>query len=376
MPPVMGRAAVSSFLCLVAACTSSSTSITSPTATRCPVDVSLSPATIGASGGSGQITIGVNPECTWEARSETDWITLANASGQGQATVAYTASPNPLVSDRRGMVAVNDQRVEVVQAAAACTFALAGSGDSVGAEGGTLRLTVTAQPSCVWTAISQASWIHVAGGRDGNGQGVVEIRAETNEGDARRGTILVAGQSYVVSQAAQPRSAPTPTPAPAPRPGCTFNVSPTSQSIDADGGQREVRVESTGSNCTWTAVPGAPWINVTSGTGNGDGRARYAVARNIGPARTGALVVAGTTVTVMQEAAPPETVSLEGEVAGLTGQCPNFVFRLQGRTVRTNSETSIEGGCDRIRERREVRVTGIVQPDGSVLALRVRREDD
>lgn len=135
-------------------------------------------------------------------------------------------------------------------------------------------------------------------------------------------------------------------------------------------------METSGRDCAWTAAANAPWISVRNGGGTGDGSVRYVVARNAGPARSGALAVAGTTVAVMQEASPPETVSLEGEIRDLSGQCPNFTFTLRGRTVRTNDRTELQGGCDRVREGRDVRVNGVVQPDGSVLALRVRREDD
>lgn len=280
---VLGRASVSTFLLFVAACTSSSTSITAPTSVRCAVNLGLSPATVGASGGNGQITIAINRECTWEARSETDWIALASpTSGQGEATVRYTASPNPVVSARHGAVVVNDQRVEVAQAAAACAFALSASESSVDAAGGSLSLTVTAQASCAWTAVSQASWIRIDAGREGSGQGVVRVRVDANGGAARRGTILVAGRIHTVSQAAV----------------------------------RPPAVE------------------------------------------------------------PRDSVSLRGAISNLSGRCPNLAFILQGRPVRTNDDTSIQGRCDRLSDRTEVRVDGLVQPDGSVLALRVRVEDD
>lgn len=377
---------------LAAACTSSSTSVTSPTSVRCSIDIGLSPATVGAAGGNGQISISVNRECGWEARSETDWIALASpTSGQGEATLGYTAAPNPVVSVRRGAVVVNDQRVEVSQAAAACTYALSTPGGSVDAAGGTLGVNVTAQASCTWTAVSQASWLQIEAGRDGNGAGAVAIRVEPNGGGARRGTILVAGQTYTVSQAApaagptppQPvppptvPPPPTPPPPPPPQSDCAFRVSPTSESVGANGSEREVRVQATGSRCSWTAVSNAPWISIRDGSGSGGGQARYVVAPNAGAARGGTLVVAGTTVTVSQEAGRGDsTISLRGEISDLSGRCPNFTFRLEGRLVRTNEATSIEGRCNDVRERREARVSGTVQPDGSVLALRLRVGDD
>ncbi len=399
MDPHFGRAVVITLLCLVGACTSSSTNITSPTATRCPVDLSLTPSTIGAAGGNGQIAIGVNPECTWEARSEADWIVLgAPASGQGQASVPYSAAPNPQVVDRRGVVIVNDQRLEVAQAAAACTYTVYASANSAGAEGGTLRLTVTAQPTCVWNAASQASWIRIEGGSDGNGPGSVVVRVEPNGGDARQGSVLVAGQRFEISQAGTPRTPPPPSPqpqppppppgpgppspppppgppgppGPPPPPQCTFRVSPTSQNVRPGGGDEEVRVEANDRACAWTAASNVPWISVRNGSGTGDARVRYSVARNTGPARSGALTVAGTTVAITQEGAPPEPVELEGQIAGLSGQCPNFTFNVGGRIVRTNDQTQLQGGCNRVRDGRRVRVNGVGQPDGSVLALRIR----
>lgn len=393
------RVPILGLLLLATGCTSSSSTVTSPTSVRCAATLGVSPETMSASGGRGSVTIAIDRECTWDARSDSAWIALGSpASGQGEATLSYTAEANPLVSVRRGAVIVNDQRVEVVQAAAACTFSLSAAGGSVGAEGGVLSVTVTAPATCTWTAASEASFVQVASGREGDGQGTVTLRVEPNGGAARTGGVTIAGQRYTVSQAASseagpappPPAPPSPTP-PSPTPGppapptpgpppppetpppCSFKVSPTMQLVGVGGGDGEVRVEAGEGRCEWTAASNVPWITLTSNAGTGNGRARYIVLPNVGAARSGTLIVAGTTVTVSQDGVPsPQTVMLSGRLSDVDGDCPNLTFRLEGQTVRTNQQTMFDDRCERLRGRRQVTVMGSVQADGSVLALSVR----
>jgi hypothetical protein len=450
----MAGGAIAATALTVAACSSSSTSVTSPTATRCSVQLTQSPSTMDAGGGRGQIAIAVNRECTWEARSEADWLTLAApTSGQGEANLGYSAMANPAVSIRRGAVVVNDQRIEVAQAAAVCQYSLSAPGGSAGAGGGTLSVAVTAQPTCRWTAVSQTNWVRVDAGREGDGQGVVTMSVVSNTGPAREGAVVVAGQTYSVSQSAAG--------GPGPQPGCELSVSPQSESFAASGGDGTVRVTASGSNCgwsaasnvpwitvaatagngngsvrysvaantgaartgtmnvagttisvtqaaaaaapcqydvsptsesfsanggegsvriraaghcAWSAVSSAGWISVTAGAGSGNGNARYSVAANTGAARSGTLTVGGTAVSITQEAAPqPSSTTLHGDVEDLSGQCPNLTFTLERRLVRTNSCTQFDERCDHLRNRRDVTVWGTVQSDSSVLAQRVER---
>jgi hypothetical protein len=57
----------------------------------------------------------------------------------------------------------------------------------------------------------------------------------------------------------------------------------------------------TRSDCSWTAASNATWIHVTSGaSGQGNGTVSYTVDANAGPNRTGTVLIAGQTFTVMQ----------------------------------------------------------------------------
>ena len=149
-----------------AACTSTTeTSATAPSAAKCQVDVSNAPSAFAASGGTGTVTIGATRDCTWSVVSTADWVTITGStSGQGGASVGYKVAPNPVPSARTGAIDVESQSVSFSQAAAACTFALSHSSDSIGAAGGRLSVAVSTLSGCAWTATVNANWIAITSG--------------------------------------------------------------------------------------------------------------------------------------------------------------------------------------------------------------------
>jgi hypothetical protein len=88
-----------------------------------------------------------------------------------------------------------------------------------------------------------------------------------------------------------------PTPA-----SCTFTLSATAVTIGPVGGPGSIAV-STSSQCSWTARSDAAWITATGGTSvTGSGTFTFTAAPASGTAaRTGALTVAGQTVSVTQQ---------------------------------------------------------------------------
>jgi hypothetical protein len=103
------------------ACGSGSTvSVTAPSSTsRCALTATTDLPSAGPSGSSGALTIGVNRECSWTVNADVDWIAFSGpTSGQGSATIPFSVAPNAAVQPRRGRVAVNDQHVDIAQAAA------------------------------------------------------------------------------------------------------------------------------------------------------------------------------------------------------------------------------------------------------------------
>ncbi len=283
----------------------SSTSVTAPT-NRCGVNASAQPASVAAPGGAGAIVVATNRECAWEARSESEWLSLSTTSGQGDGTVNFAAAANPQVVERRGTVVVNAVRVEITQGPAPCVFALDRLERSVGANGGRHDVSVSAQSGCTWTAVSHAPWMSVVAGATGQGAGTVGILVQENDGPGRRtGTLTIAGQTYTVEQG----EATVPVPVPPVDPTCAFTVDPISAPFGPDGGTGQVMVTASPGTCVWSAVSAVPWIRLEGGTNEtGSAPLRFVVAPNpTGSARAGTLIVAGVVVTVTQGAAgaPP-----------------------------------------------------------------------
>lgn len=301
---------------------SSSTNVTGPTVVRCAVTIGAEPITAPAAGTSGQFAVGANRECTWTASSEVGWVTLTSgATGQGDAQVGYRVAANPQPTPRKGAIIVNQERLEVSQAAATCQFSIAPASESFAASGGTREVAVSTQGTCAWTARSDEAWITVEP-EAGTGSGTVTVRVSANAGAARSGTVVIARQTFTVSQSAagadpapptppSPDPSPTPPPAPPapepPPPSCTVQVAPQTLDVPSQTGGATLDVTASDPSCPWTATSNAGWITVTAGgSGSGNGEVALTIAANPEPTpRSGTLTVAGRIVTVNQAASPP-----------------------------------------------------------------------
>ena len=255
-------------------------------------------AAVAAAGGTGSVAVTAGSACAWTASSTAAWITVtAGASGTGNGTVSYSVAANTGAA-RTGTVTIAGQTFTVTQAAVAtppaCTYAIDPMSAAVAAAGGTGSVAMTAGSACAWTASSNAAWITVTAGASGTGNGTVSYSVAANTGAARSGAVMIAGQTFTVTQAAV-----------ATPPACTYAIDPMSASAPAGGATGSVAV-TTGSACAWTASSNAAWITVTSasgGGGTGNGTVTYSVAANTGAARTGSITIAGQTFTVTQAAA-------------------------------------------------------------------------
>jgi hypothetical protein len=95
--------------------------------------------------------------------------------------------------------------------------------------------------------------------------------------------------------------------------GCTYSMSPSSQSFDSSGGNGTVDIVS-GSGCSWSASADAGWISIDSGgSGSASGTIRYSVSANPdSDSRSGTISVQGDSFTVYQDGlgAGPEITSI------------------------------------------------------------------
>ena len=106
-----------------------------------------------------------------------------------------------------------------------------------------------------------------------------------NTGPARTGIVLIAGQTYTVSQAGQ---------------SCSYNIDPRSYSAGTGPESVLIQVEAP-TGCTWTAVSSSSWVVVRDvQTGSGSGTVRLLVEANTGAPRTATVTIAGIAFTVTQ----------------------------------------------------------------------------
>jgi len=278
------------------ACTSSqtSTAVTAPASAKCQVQLGSPATAFTADGGSSTLAVSTTRDCTWSVTTSVNWVAVANAEGQGEASVPYTVAANPVPVPRAASITVSDSTVQVSQAAAPCRFAMNKAADTIGSGGGQLAVVLTVLSGCTWTAVNDASWVTIAAGAGGSGGATIMLTVAANTGAVRVGHIQVADQVYTITQTAGTAPAPSPSPDPTPPP---------------------------------TPPPPTP------------------------------------------PPPAPTPVHLIGTMSGLSGKCPEVSFTVSATKVNTTSTTAFtDRKCTDLRNGRSTDVTGLAQPDKSVLA--------
>jgi len=156
--------------------------------------------------------------------------------------------------------------------------------------GGDGQITVTAVPSCNWTATTAATWIVFNSAVSGNGNGVVSYSVRDNlTGSPRQAVISIGSQTVTIVQDSDV-------------PNCSPAIFPDFASFPRGGGSGSVNVTLL-AGCAWQSVSNVNWITITSpATGIGSGTVNYSVAANTGSARRrGTMTIAGLTFSVKQK---------------------------------------------------------------------------
>jgi hypothetical protein len=159
-----------------------------------------------ASGGSGNtVAVSAPAGCAWTAANAPSWIAVTSgASGTGAGTVTFTVNRND-GGARTASMTVAGQTFTVSQAGA-CTYSIDPTRltvDRRGVKDGTV--TVTTAAGCSWTAVSSANWIDIKSADRGAGSSVVKFQVDENKGDARTGTMTIAGRTFTVEQSSNGR---------------------------------------------------------------------------------------------------------------------------------------------------------------------------
>jgi hypothetical protein len=259
-----------------------------PSPQPCAYTVTASSTSFQATGGTGSATVSTTAACTWTARAETSWLSIASgASGTGNGVAAFTVSANGEPTARTGTLTIADHPIAIQQDAATvvCTYSISPASASMGKDGGTGTFAVTAGTTCSWTAESSAPWLTVTSGTTGVGNGTVAYSVSRNtQTTGRTATIRTGGQTFTFTQLGDVG-------------GCQYSVSP----IEFSPCMPSVELASqivTEAECPWTAAPGASWITLTSAqSGAGSATVRFRVSDNYDAPRSGTVMIRWPTPT-------------------------------------------------------------------------------
>ena len=201
------------------------------------------------------------------------WAALACAVSACGSTVATSTGPSPVK----------------------CSVTLTPPASPVNSSGAAATVGVTTQPECTWSASSEASWITGLTPASGQGSTQLQIQVATNpDASTRQGDILVNNVRARITQDAA---------------ACRYDLSSTHETMPSSGGNKRITV-SAPTGCAWSARTDTPWISISAGaTGTGAGAVTFAVSANTSNARTASVVVAGQSVTIDQDAPPPNCAS-------------------------------------------------------------------
>jgi hypothetical protein len=208
-----------------------------------------------------------------------------NQSGVAQISVRVNDGQSANVT-RTFTLTVND---------VACAFSASALPLAFGSGGGGGSATVDAArgadslgTGCAWAVSVNQPWVLVSSPGSGFGDGSLPFSVAPNTGAASRtATLTVAGQVFTITQAGVPV--------------CTYTFGPSPQSVPSAGGPFSLTVGATGTGCQpWTAKaePGATWLAITAGTGQGAGLVSLTASENTGTVRSGLVQLSfgGTTL--------------------------------------------------------------------------------
>ena len=255
-------------------------------APSCRYQLSTTNGSFGGEGGSGTVTVTAARACAWTASASVSWVAIAGStSGNGNGTVSFTVQPNTGAA-RNGILTIRGQRFTVTQLQGACNYSITPAGQTFNAGSGQGAVSVSTGSTCTWNTSDVPSWV-TGLPASGTGSQTIDFSVDANPGPERTATIIIGGQSFVVSQPG----------------GCSYSLEPNSHSATASGGANSLAV-STAAGCSWTSSGVPAWITGIPASRTGPTTINFTVAANPDLAqRNASIVIGGQTFSVTQAAA-------------------------------------------------------------------------
>jgi hypothetical protein len=168
---------------------------------------------------------------------------------------------------------------------APCEYSIKPTYYNSGAGPDEVRVDVAAAAGCAWSVNGEPSWVTVAEGRTGSGNGTVRLTIPPNPGGPRNANFTIAGQQFALSQAG----------------GCAATLKPTF--YNSGRGPDDIQIAVTApAGCQWTASSPVDWATIQYGaSGSGDGTVGVHVKPNNEDSRSVILTIAGQRFTLTQQ---------------------------------------------------------------------------
>ncbi|HET7697859.1 MAG TPA: FG-GAP-like repeat-containing protein [Vicinamibacterales bacterium] len=173
----------------------------STTPPACTYNSSVSPSMFPSSGGTGSVTVTTAAGCPWSVGTNDAWIAFASpTAGTGSATVNFSVASNPNHAARQGTITASGQALTIAQDGVPCTYAVAPTLITFGANGGSAPLSVTTNaPDCPITAVTQiGDWVAVSG--NAVGTTTLTVSAGPSGASTRTSSIGIHGTQVAVRQ--------------------------------------------------------------------------------------------------------------------------------------------------------------------------------
>lgn len=272
-------------------------------AVECTYALQPSSADLNKDAASGTFAVSAPAGCAWTAASTAPWLLVTSGgSGTGDGAVAYAVSRNTEIGGRTGTITVAGQTFTLRQQGdvGVCQYSVTPVTFDPCMPATTMRVTLTTDAACPWTAASTSSWLGVSQG-GGSGSATIDLSVGDNYDAPRNGVVEIrwptatAGQNVHVAQA-----------------GCVYAVSQGTFTFPAPGGtasfdvlQQSIPIACGGAlqdRCVWSAAADVPWITITSSMPRaGDNPVAFTVAANTsGATRTGRITVRDRVVLITQ----------------------------------------------------------------------------
>lgn len=270
--------------------------ISTYTLLQAPSTGTLSKAALEVVNTGGFVSTGldIHAETVWEGSGQTPWLNFVDSgnvptnritSVGPNPQIVLKVDPNPDIFSRTGSVTIANIPLTVVQGG---KLIVADPGViTVGPDPGGATIKVSVGTGTAWTVSCDQTWVSLPEKRSYSGADsfFVSYARFNSQYESRTAIIKVGSQEVYLVQR-----------------GYSSTVTPTVDRILSAGAIRKVTV-TVPAGAVWQALSRVPWITIMSQQlQSGSGTVEYQVQVNSGELRTGKLVIAGTEVTVTQEA--------------------------------------------------------------------------